>query len=149
MPILIRSPLWGSDIVLGLYADVGGNWSFGDYWRGGWHMSRMTEGYHWSDTPRFLIPTAWTGHRSPLRLTGVCKDASGAPLAGVTCVAFRSTDNVANSVYKYQQEGSIGISDAGGNYEIMVPTADTYFVVSYKAGAPDVAGTTVNTLVGV
>jgi hypothetical protein len=39
--------------------------------------------------------------------------------------------------------------DASGNYDFRVPSLDAVYLVNmYKAGAPDVAGTTVNTLVG-
>src|SRR3954469_7696551 len=75
-------------------------------------------------------------------LTGVTKDSSGAALGGCTVRVFRTADN-----------SYIGatVSDAVGAYAFALPTggaADQYFVVSYLAGAPDVAGTTLNTLTG-
>ena len=43
----------------------------------------------------------------------------------------------------------VGTSDANGYYEFRTAIpAELYYVVAYKAGAPDVAGTTVNTLTG-
>ena len=96
----------------------------------------------------YATRVTYTGGSGHKRLQGVCKDSAGSPLAGATCWAYRKDDDVANSRYRYQQEGTVGVSDAGGNYEVMVPTNDQYGIVSYKAGAPDVAGVTVNTLVG-
>lgn len=101
----------------------------------------------WLDGPRYHYPM-WTGGSGHKRLTGVAKDATGAPLEGATCWAYRKDDDVANSRYRYQQEGTVGLSDAGGNYEVMVPTGDQYGIVSYKDGATPVAGTTLWTLVG-
>lgn len=40
------------------------------------------------------------------------------------------------------------VSDASGNYSFSVGSGLQYWIVDYKAGAPDVAGATVNTLVG-
>lgn len=72
-------------------------------------------------------------------ISGVTKDSTGATLGGCTVKLFR-TDN--DTLYAQM------ISDASGNYSFSVPNDTTYYVVSYKAGAPDVAGTTVNTLTG-
>lgn len=148
MPILKRSPFWGSDMVVGLYSDRSDYLSYQDSRRGGWHYSRMSEGYHWADSPRFLFPVGWGGTTAYKRLAGITKDATGAPLAGVTVMAIRSTADDANSRPANVQEGTVGVSDAAGNYEVMVPTGDQYRIDAYKAGAPDVAGSTLNTLVG-
>ena len=40
------------------------------------------------------------------------------------------------------------VSDASGNYILPVDNLTQWYAVAYKAGSPDVAGTTVNTLVG-
>jgi hypothetical protein len=39
-------------------------------------------------------------------------------------------------------------SDVNGAYEFSVSPQLTFYLVAYKAGSPDVAGTTVNTLTG-
>jgi len=38
------------------------------------------------------------------------------------------------------------VSDGAGNFLFYPPDSGPYYIVAYKAGAPDVAGTTVNTL---
>lgn len=74
-------------------------------------------------------------------VTGTTKDSAGAALGGVTVKCFVAATNayVASAV-----------SNGSGIYSVTAPTAPTAcFCVAYKAGAPDVAGTTVNTLTGV
>lgn len=72
---------------------------------------------------------------------GVTKDSSGVALAGVTVDLFRTIDNVMIDS---------AVSDGSGNYQFSTPgPGQNYYVVAYKAGAPDVAGTTLNTLTGI
>jgi hypothetical protein len=72
-------------------------------------------------------------------MTGVTRDAFGAPLGACNVELFRSVDDV-----------KIGdtTSDASGNFEFrgMVRGA-LHYVRAYKSGSPDVAGTTAETLV--
>jgi len=73
------------------------------------------------------------------RITGVTKDSTGAALGGCVVDLFRTVDDsVAGRT----------VSDASGNYTIYATPQLTHYAVAYKAGSPDVAGTTVNTLVG-
>ncbi len=75
-------------------------------------------------------------------LTGVTRDAQGVALGGCTVDVFlTSTDQ---KMYSQVSDPTTGV------YSIIVqaPPA-TFYVVAYLAGAPDVAGTTVNTLQGV
>lgn len=75
-----------------------------------------------------------------LRIFGVTKDSTGAALGSCTVDLFTTTDNVLVATT---------VSDASGNYEFRGrSTSFTHYVVAYKAGSPDVSGTTVNTLVG-
>lgn len=72
-------------------------------------------------------------------ITGVTKDSGGVALGGCTVKLFnRATD-------AKEQET---VSDGSGNYAFVVDKTQLYYVLAYKAGAPDVAGTTVNTVVG-
>lgn len=74
-----------------------------------------------------------------LRIFGVTKDSTGAILAGATVRLYRTaTDVLVDST----------VSDGVGVYEFRVGLSQSYYVVAYKAGSPDLAGTTVNTLVG-
>lgn len=73
------------------------------------------------------------------QLSGVTRDSAGAILGGCTVELFStSSDLLMLST----------VSDAvTGIYLFSVPDAGPYYIVAYKAGAPDVAGTSVNTLV--
>lgn len=73
-------------------------------------------------------------------ITGTTKDSTGAALGSCTVQLFRTADD------SFQSEIT---SDGSGNFSFTSPGQFTYYIVAYKAGAPDVAGTTVNTLVGV
>jgi hypothetical protein len=99
---------------------------------------------------------ARTGHgRGPLRaglfyvprhvleviVSGYTKDSVGTILPSCAVHLFRTRDDLLIDT---------GTSDAGGYYEFRTAMpVETYYVVAYKAGSPDVAGTTVNTVVGV
>ncbi len=76
----------------------------------------------------------------PYSITGISRDANGAALAGCTVKLFRTVDDsLVNQA----------TSDANGIYTTPASPLFTHYVVSYKSGSPDVAGTTVNTLTGV
>jgi hypothetical protein len=70
-------------------------------------------------------------------ITGVTKDSTGAALAGCVVQLFRTADDVWRSET---------VSDANGVYVLYPDVGGPFYLVAYKAGAPDVAGTTVNTL---
>jgi len=72
-------------------------------------------------------------------LGDITKDAAGTVLPGATVRLFRTDDNVLQQVV---------VSDANGAYSFNVPPGVSFFVVAYKAGGTDVAGTSVNTLTG-
>jgi hypothetical protein len=78
--------------------------------------------------------------RGPATVTGVTKDSTGASLAACTVTLFCTNNNAPQSST---------VSDGSGNYTLTANVSGPYYVVAYKAGAPDVEGTTVNTLVGV
>lgn len=71
------------------------------------------------------------------RITGVTKDSNGAALASCVVQLFRTVDDV----FMFES-----VSDGAGNYELTALGSGPFYIVAYKAGAPDVAGTTVNTL---
>lgn len=94
--------------------------------------------------PRLIVPVGQAIGRYGSHiflLTGVTKNSAGAALGGCTVHLFRTSDNALIGATT---------SDGSGNYSFIVPNGVTsYYVVAYLAGSPDVAGTTVNTLVGV
>lgn len=85
----------------------------------------------------FFVP-----FRQPVRytITGVTKDSTGAALGSVIVDLFDTASDVIRGTT---------ISDANGNYLVDGQIDTTYYLVAYLAGSPDVAGTTVNTLVAV
>jgi hypothetical protein len=72
-------------------------------------------------------------------IRGQSLDANGNPLGGTTVKLYRTIDdvNVAQTT-----------SDGSGNYSFTVGLGMKYYTVHYLAGTPDVAGTSVNTLLG-
>lgn len=75
------------------------------------------------------------------KISGITKDSTGAVLGNCTVQLFyTANDKIADEV----------TSNASGVYEFRsAAPAVNFYVVAYKAGSPDVAGTTVNTLIGV
>jgi hypothetical protein len=70
-------------------------------------------------------------------LSGVSRDATGATLANCQVLIFRTED-----------KSLVGetTSDASGNWSILIMKGGPFFFVEYKAGSPDVFGTSKNTL---
>lgn len=74
------------------------------------------------------------------RLSGVSRDSTGATLGNCRVMIFRTADNV------FIMETT---SDANGDWSVSLMAGGPYFQVEYKIGSPDLAGTSVNTLVPV
>lgn len=72
-------------------------------------------------------------------VSGVTRDALGVAVGSCTVKLFNAATDVLTQT---------ATSDASGNYSFAVDKTQTWYAVAYLAGAPDVAGTTVNTLVG-
>ena len=79
----------------------------------------------------YRSPGGFSNHQ----LVGVTRDSSGAPL-GFCRVDLCQGNIIINSLE----------SDASGNFLFEGPGSGPFFIVAYKQGSPDVAGTTVNTL---
>jgi len=74
------------------------------------------------------------------KLIGTSRDSSGVALGSCLIQGFLT----ANDVFVGQCT-----SDSGGYFELPTPYTGAHYLVAYKAGSPDVAGTTVNTLIPV
>lgn len=95
--------------------------------------------------PQMLMPDYWgqigtlvyrgAGSALNTALTGITRDSAGAVL-GLCRVDLCQNNVISRSI----------TSDAGGNYSFVNPGSGPFFLVAYKQGSPDVAGTTVNTL---
>lgn len=77
---------------------------------------------------------------SSIYVNGVTRDGTGAALASCVVRLFRTHDNILVDQ---------SLSDGSGLYTLRCSGSGTFYVVAYKAGAPDLAGTTINTLIGV
>jgi hypothetical protein len=75
----------------------------------------------------------------PYAIVGVTRDSAGAALPFCVLEMFLTSDDTL---------AARGRSDASGNYRFDASSVLTHYIVAYKPGAPDVAGTTVNTLIG-
>jgi hypothetical protein len=70
-------------------------------------------------------------------ITGVTRDSTGVALASCTVHLLRTpSDAIAATT----------VSDGSGNYSFANPGSGPFYLVAYKPGSPDVAGTTVNTV---
>jgi hypothetical protein len=81
---------------------------------------------------------ALRGNGSVKFIMGQCKDESGASISGATVQGFVTASDL------YVGETT---SNSQGYYQLGTPyPATNHYLVAYKAGSPDVSGTTVNTL---
>ena len=72
-----------------------------------------------------------------IQIAGFTRDSTGAVLGGCTVNMFKTSDNSFISSV---------ISDASGYFHMPGTQGTSYYLVGYLAGAPDVEGTTVNSL---
>lgn len=81
--------------------------------------------------------------RPPIKfsISGITKDSTGTPLGSCVVDLFTTPDDVIRDTTTSNASGEYTLS---GN---VTPSTNQY-AVAYKAGSPDVAGTTVNTLRG-
>lgn len=91
-----------------------------------------------TEYPRWAPPPDEGGSQSMKKFVGITRDSAGAVLASSVVQGFvTSTDAFVREV----------TSDAGGWFELCSENVGVnHYLVAYKAGSPDVAGTTVNTL---
>ena len=81
---------------------------------------------------------------TPAALSGTAKDVNGNVVAGALIDVFESALSP-NFPRRYVTST---VADALGRYYVGVPTVINLQVMAYLPGAPDIAGVTVNTLVG-
>lgn len=87
----------------------------------------------------YLQATLFVGGGGWLKFTGVTRDSGGSVLGNTLVQLFHTSDDA----FIQQQT-----TDATGAYDVYSPYSDGHYLVAYKAGSPDVAGTTVNTITG-
>lgn len=74
-------------------------------------------------------------------ISGITKDSAGAVLGGCTVTLYQTGMDAA------LQTKTSDAADGSYTFNVTETIGRTFYIVAYKAGAPDVAGTTVNTLV--
>ena len=87
-----------------------------------------------------LLPQYPKAHTGTFTLSGVTRDSAGSVLASAVVKVFGTKDDL----LKAQTT-----SDGSGNYSVTLGDNQSVYVVAYKAGSPDVSGTSLNTLVPV
>lgn len=95
--------------------------------------------------PQLLMPDYWgqigsliyrgSGGNTNTALSGISRDAVGAAL-GACRVELHQGNIIKDTI----------ISSGSGAFTFSNPGSGPFFLVAYKQGSPDVAGTTVNTL---
>ena len=105
---------------------------------------RMVDRLGWNSNPiksprgegTFISPKFY----GKFTLSGITRDSVGSPL-GLCDVRLFKADN-------FDQEVGFTTSDAGGNFTFNLGTNEGYYwIEAYKAGSPDLASTSVRTLV--
>lgn len=76
-------------------------------------------------------------HERNMLVSGVTRDSTGVALGGCTVELVNATTRVVEQTQ---------VSDGSGNYSFTADKTQSYLLRAYKAGAPDVAGTSLNTL---
>jgi hypothetical protein len=74
------------------------------------------------------------------RISGFTKDSTGTILAGCTVHMLKTVNDQLQEVVVSGPDGYFQFKYAG--------QSSSYYLVAYKPGSPDVAGTTINTLTG-
>lgn len=88
-------------------------------------------------TARGQVKLEASGGQQQKYIEGTTRDSGGATLAGAIVQVFvTSTDTYVSEV----------TSDNAGYFRAFTQYTSAHYLVAYKAGSPDVAGTTVNTL---
>lgn len=94
-------------------------------------------GHSWQGLPYLKAPKFF----GSFSLSGVTRDSSGVALGNCVVDLFLNSEDTLVATTT---------SDGSGSYRFTLSgNSQTYFVRAYKAGSPDVAGTSVNTLTAV
>lgn len=102
---------------------------------------RPTQQWHWRRGQIGTVVYRSPGNQIIHGLAGITRDSVGAALASCTVDLFSTTTDqlIATTVSDGAGAFSLPVSGPGG----------PFYLVAYKVGAPDVAGTTVNTLIAI
>lgn len=81
-----------------------------------------------------------SGGQQQKKIIGTSRDSIGSPLGSCRIEAFLTAGDV---------PAGTCTSDSGGYFVCCTPYPGAHYIVAYKAGSPDQAGTTVNTIIPV
>ena len=107
-----------------------------------------TSGQEWLEPSWTDWPEITRGHTSRMTFSGVTRDAYGSPLGGCTVKLFKTAAGTFPGQADTLVDTTISDPTTGAFLLYSIYYPDTHYIVSYKAGTPDVEGTTVNTLIG-
>lgn len=140
-------PEWADADTLGMNEVPVGQAFYMEGWKNAWWPrgqcldasgNEMLESL-WYDRPEMS-----NGMNSRLGITGITYDKFGTPVGGVTCKLFRTTGDLYKDV-KIDETTSNSV----GGYVLSTPFfPDQHYIVFYKAGSPDIYGSSPNTLIG-
>ena len=139
-PTVYRRDVWGSRRSNDLSAVA--PWADAVLWpRSRWQGGEMGMGILALDaafTGRWAPPPPAPAGQEQLKIRGTTRDSAGAVLGSATVQGFiTSTDVYVSQV----------VSDTAGYFEFCTQfSGQQHYLVAYKGGSPDIAGTTVNTL---
>lgn len=125
-PVYNWSSWWGADSI--------------NPWEDGaiWSNSSLQGGSYSLSTVRWATAPHRYGSQSMKKFIGTTRDSTGATLGGAVVHAHLTPDG--SFVGKVT-------ADAGGYFELCSKYPDTnHYLVAYKSDSPDVAGTSLNTL---
>ena len=89
----------------------------------------------------YEYPEITKGMTSRFGIAGVTRDQYGSAIVSCTVKLFKTSDD--SLVSQIVSDATTGAYLLSTQYY-----PDTHYVVAYKAGSPDIAGATVNTLIG-
>jgi hypothetical protein len=96
-------------------------------------------------TRGFIVPF---NQPARYRISGITRDKDGVALANCTVDVHETESGTLRGSVVSGADGGYSLDVVGTGVDPESGIALTFFVKAYKAGAPDVAGTTVNTLAG-
>lgn len=105
-------------------------------------------GGEWLETVWFEEPEKNSGAVSKMAILGITRDAGGTALGGCTVKLYKTADGAYLGTKDTLIYEAVSDATTGQFYVYTQYYPDTHYLVSYKAGSPDVEGTTVNTLIG-
>lgn len=122
------------------------------WWPGGSGMdssgNEMFGNLGYNGNGGYDMPEVTNGTNSRFGIVGVTRDVYGSPLTGAVVKLFLTNTPTGSQIALADNKIDQVNSDANGAYFVSTPFyPDQHYLVVYKAGSPDVFGSSVNTLI--